>query len=157
MNRNCSVSNRDGSPILDHKELFLSFDGGIWPNPGCVPRYGWQIKDKGGKVLFEGSGSDPNSEVKTNNVAEYLGLISGLTFLKDNKWNGSVSVVSDSKLLVGQMTDQMKVNKPHLLELRNLARKILIEVAEEVSIERTPREKNKECDSLASGKPKKGS
>jgi ribonuclease HI len=143
--------------MIDQKELVLSFDGGIWPNPGGVPRFGWQIKNKEGVLLHEGKGSEPNSEVKTNNVAEYLGLIKGLSFLKENKWYGSIKIFSDSRLLVGQMTDSMAVNKPHLKELRNLARKILHEVAEEISIEWTPREKNKECDSLASGKPKKDS
>lgn len=146
-----------GIIMFDQKELVLNFDGGIWPNPGGVPRYGWQVKNKEGNLLAEGSGSDENSQVKTNNVAEYLGLIHGLQFLKDKNWLGKLSIISDSKLIVGQMKDEMKVNKPHLIELRNLARKILHEVAEEISIEWTPRDKNKECDKLASAKNKKTS
>ncbi len=135
-----------------NKELVLNFDGGIWPNPGGVPRFGWQVKDQDGKLVAEGKGSDENSEVKTNNVAEYLGLIKGLSYLKESNWVGSLSIKSDSKLLVDQMSDRIATRQPHLIVLRDLARKILHEVADEISIEWIPRKKNASCDKLASGK-----
>ncbi len=138
--------------MIDQKELVLTFDGGIWPNPGGVPRFGWQVKDKNNNLVCEGKGSDPNSEVKTNNVAEYLGLIKGLSYLKDNEWSGSLTIRSDSKLLVEQMTDRFVTRKPHLIVLRDLARKILHQVTTEISIEWVSRDKNSICDKLASGK-----
>lgn len=141
--------------MIEHKKIVLTFDGGIHPNPGGVPRYGWQVRSEDGNLLSESSGTNPDTEVRTNNVAEYLGLIAGLKFLKESKWTGEIAIKSDSKLVVGQMCDTLAVRQPHLLRLRNEALKTLHEIADKISIDWIPRKKNQDCDKLASGKKKK--
>ncbi len=141
--------------MIQNKKIVLFFDGGIFPNPGGTPRFGWQVKSEDGSLLAEGSGSKPDAEVKTNNVAEYLGLIAGLKFLNESKWQGEIAIKSDSKLVVGQMCDTLAVRQPHLLHLRNEALKVLHEIADRISIDWIPRKKNQDCDTLASGKKKR--
>ncbi len=82
----------------------LSTDGGSRGNPGPAA-YGYVLEAEDGTVL------DTCGEtigVATNNVAEYRGLIEGLRKAVDLGVD-ELEVVSDSELIVRQMTGEYKV------------------------------------------------
>jgi ribonuclease HI len=94
----------------------LSTDGGARGNPGPAA-YGYVLEAEDGTVL------DARGEtigVATNNVAEYNGLIAGLRKAVELAVD-ELEVVSDSELLVRQMTGDYKVKNEALRELHEEA------------------------------------
>jgi probable phosphoglycerate mutase len=90
----------------------LSTDGGSRGNPGPAA-YGYVLETDDGTVL------DARGEtigVATNNVAEYRGLLAGLSSALERGIE-ELEVVSDSELLVKQMRGEYKVKSPTLREL----------------------------------------
>jgi ribonuclease HI len=90
----------------------LSTDGGARGNPGPAA-YGYVLEAPDGTVL------DARGEtigVATNNVAEYSALIAGLEKAAELGVD-ELEVVSDSELLVRQMTGEYKVKNEALQEL----------------------------------------
>ena len=83
----------------------------------------------------------------TNNVAEYTAVIEGLALAKE-LGAGSVTLRSDSLLLISQLTGRYRVKSPHLQPLHRRARSIAAGF-ERVSFEHVPREENREADRLA--------
>ncbi|WP_344918290.1 histidine phosphatase family protein [Streptosporangium oxazolinicum] len=120
-------------------------DGGSRGNPGPAG-YGAVVKDAAdGQVLVETAES---IGTQTNNVAEYRGLIAGLTSLLALAGDGAkVEVRMDSKLVVEQMAGRWKIKneglRPLALEAAALARRL------KVTWRWIPREKNKDADRLA--------
>jgi probable phosphoglycerate mutase len=94
----------------------LFTDGGARGNPGPAA-YGFVIEAEDGTVLAaEGEAIG----VATNNVAEYSALIAGLERAAELHL-GAVEVVSDSELLVKQMTGEYRVKNEALQELHRQA------------------------------------
>jgi ribonuclease HI len=94
----------------------LSTDGGARGNPGPAA-YGYVLEAEDGTVL------DARGEtigVATNNVAEYSGLIAGLRRAVEIGV-GELEVVSDSELIVRQMTGEYKVKNETLRALKEEA------------------------------------
>jgi ribonuclease HI len=90
----------------------LSTDGGARGNPGPAA-YGYVLETEDGTVL------DATSErigVATNNVAEYSGLIAGLRKAVELGVD-ELEVVSDSELIVRQMTGEYRVKNEALRAL----------------------------------------
>jgi ribonuclease HI len=90
----------------------LSTDGGARGNPGPAA-YGYVLETENGTVL------DARGEaigVATNNVAEYRALIAGLEKALELGVD-ELEVVSDSELLVRQMTGVYKIKNAALREL----------------------------------------
>ncbi|WP_433362564.1 bifunctional RNase H/acid phosphatase [Streptosporangium sp. CA-115845] len=120
-------------------------DGGSRGNPGPAG-YGAVVKDAAdGQVLAETAES---IGTQTNNVAEYRGLIAGLTSLLALAGDGAkVEVRMDSKLVIEQMAGRWKVKneglRPLALQAAALARRL------KVTWRWIPREKNKDADRLA--------
>jgi ribonuclease HI len=83
----------------------------------------------------------------TNNVAEYLALIEGLTAVADWKPD-RVEVYLDSKLVVEQVSGRYKVKNAALAPLHARAQE-LVAALPEVTIRHVAREKNKGADALA--------
>lgn len=120
----------------------LFTDGGARGNPGPAA-YGYVLEDTDGTVL------DARGEaigVATNNVAEYSGLVAGLTKAVE-LGVAELEVVSDSELMVRQMTGDYRVKneglKPLFQEASWLERKI-----RKVSYRAVRREHNKLADQL---------
>ena len=120
----------------------LSTDGGARGNPGPAA-YGYVLEAEDGTVL------DSRGEaigVTTNNVAEYSGLVAGLTKAVQ-LGVGELEVVSDSELMVRQMTGAYRVKneglKPLFLKASGLAHRI-----GKVSYQAVRREQNKLADQL---------
>lgn len=83
----------------------------------------------------------------TNNVAEYLALIEGLSAVAEWKPD-RLEVFLDSKLVVEQVNGNYRVKNAALLPLAAKATGLL-DGFPEVSVAYVPREKNKGADALA--------
>ena len=100
----------------------LFTDGGARGNPGPAA-YGYVLEADGQVLAAHGA----KIGVATNNVAEYRGLVAGLERAAELQV-GEVEVVSDSELLVKQMTGEYRVKNEALrqlsLEAARLARQV---------------------------------
>jgi ribonuclease HI len=120
----------------------LSTDGGARGNPGPAA-FGYVLETEDGTVL---AAHGERIGVATNNVAEYRALIAGLQKALEVGVD-EVDVVSDSQLLVRQMTGEYKVKNEALrrlsLEAAALARRL-----RQVTYRSVPREHNELADRL---------
>ena len=127
------------------RRLVVEADGGSRGNPGPAG-YGALVRDAvSGSVLAEIAES---IGVATNNVAEYRGLIAGLTAAAGLDLDATIDVRMDSKLVVEQMSGRWKVKHPDMIPLALEARELASRFAR-VSYEWVPRARNKHADRLA--------
>lgn len=124
--------------------VVIEADGGSRGNPGPA---GY------GAVVLTKDGSETLAEVNdsigraTNNVAEYNGLIAGLTAAR--KMGATHAVVRmDSKLVVEQMSGRWKVKHPDMIPLHQKASEAA-RWFDQVTYTWIPREKNTHADLLA--------
>lgn len=124
--------------------VIVYIDGLSQPrNPG-TGTYGFVIQE-GSKRLAEGSGLAGRDV--TSNYAEYTALAEALKRLKALGVEGDVLVRSDSKLLVGHMSEGWKVKGGMYVEKLKEARDLVKELGS-VRFEWIPREQNQEADLL---------
>jgi ribonuclease H / adenosylcobalamin/alpha-ribazole phosphatase len=120
----------------------LSTDGGARGNPGPAA-FGYVLEAEDGTVLATHGEAIGTA---TNNVAEYRALVAGLEKALELGVE-EVDVVSDSQLLVRQMTGEYKVKNEALrklsLEAAALARRL-----RKVTYRSVPREHNELADRL---------
>ncbi|MBN9789786.1 bifunctional RNase H/acid phosphatase [Pseudonocardia sp. TMWB2A] len=125
-------------------KLVVEADGGSRGNPGPAG-YGAVVLDAGARQVlgevYDGLGTT------TNNVAEYRGLIAGLTAARDL---GATEVEArmDSKLVVEQMSGRWKIKHPPLQELADTARELAADF-DAVTFVWIPRKDNARADALA--------
>ncbi|MEU6951294.1 bifunctional RNase H/acid phosphatase [Streptomyces sp. NPDC045714] len=130
------------------RQVVVEADGGSRGNPGPA---GY------GAVVLDPATGEPLAEaaeyigVATNNVAEYRGLIAGLTAAKalfpDAGDALRVHVRMDSKLVVEQMSGRWKIKHPDMKPLAARAAAVL--PPSSVTYEWIPRAQNKHADRLA--------
>jgi probable phosphoglycerate mutase len=125
-------------------------DGGSRGNPGPAG-FGAVIEDPNGKILARLNGF---IGIRTNNVAEYSGLLAVLRWAVA-EGHPRIKVVADSELMVKQMKGIYKVKSPDLRPLFDEAR-LLTKKLTEFRIEHTLRGGNKEADRLANEAMDKG-
>ncbi|RSM37231.1 bifunctional RNase H/acid phosphatase [Amycolatopsis balhimycina DSM 5908] len=137
--------------------MVVEADGGSRGNPGPAG-YGAVVKDSDGQVLAERKES---LGVVTNNVAEYNGLIAGLTAAAE-VGASTVDVRMDSKLVVEQMSGRWKIKHPDMQPLAGRAKELAAGFSR-VGYEWIPRAQNSHADRLANeamdaatGKPAAG-
>jgi len=118
-------------------------DGGARGNPGPAG-FGVYVQSHEGMVLAELS---EFIGFKTNNVAEYSGLLAALDFALQNG-HPRLRVVSDSELMVKQIQGKYKVASPDLRPLFDEAKRRIAKL-EGFQIEHALRAKNKHADRLA--------
>jgi ribonuclease HI len=118
-------------------------DGGARGNPG-PSGYGALIQDDQGNVLAELS---EFLGIRTNNYAEYSGLLGCLQYALDHG-HRRLRVVSDSELMVKQIQGKYKVNSPDLKPLWQEAKNRIAKL-EAFEISHALRHKNKDADRLA--------
>ena len=97
----------------------LSTDGGARGNPGPAA-FGYVLEAEDGTVL---AAHGETIGIATNNVAEYSALIAGLEKARELAVD-DVEVVSDSELMVKQMTGEYRVKNEALQELWSSASRI---------------------------------
>src|SRR5271155_5229659 len=118
-------------------------DGGARGNPGPAG-YGALIQDDSGAVLAELS---EFLGLRTNNYAEYSGLLGCLQYALDHH-HPRLRVVSDSELMVKQIQGKYQVKSPDLKPLYQEARSRIAKL-EAFEISHALRHKNKDADRLA--------
>jgi len=118
-------------------------DGGARGNPG-PSGYGAVLQDESGHILAELSEFLGN---RTNNYAEYSGLLGCLQWALDNH-HSHLRVVSDSELMVKQIQGKYKVNSPDLRPLWEEAKRRIAQL-DKFEISHALRHKNKDADRLA--------
>src|SRR6476469_6466358 len=100
------------------RRLVVEADGGSRGNPGPAA-YGALVRDAAtGEVLVrraEYLGS------ATNNVAEYRGVVAGLTAARELDPDAEVEVRLDSKLIVEQLSGRWQVKHPDMRVLAKQA------------------------------------
>jgi probable phosphoglycerate mutase len=131
----------DAGTTSDHIVAYI--DGGARGNPGPAG-YGVRIERRDGTLVEEFGGS---IGVATNNVAEYRGLLAALEYALTHGYT-SVTVRSDSLLLVKQMLGEYRVKHPSLQPLHQAAR-TLAKRFTRVSFEHVGRALNAHADRLA--------
>jgi probable phosphoglycerate mutase len=124
-------------------KVIMEADGGSRGNPGPAG-YGAVVLDASGEVLVDRKGF---LGVTTNNVAEYSGLIAGLTAARE-LGALAVDVRMDSKLVVEQMNGNWKVKHPNLRPLAAEAA-ALVRDFDTVTFTWIPRAQNTRADALA--------
>jgi len=130
-------------PLPESGWIIAYCDGGSRGNPGPAG-YGVYIQDSEGRVLAELSHYLGR---RTNNFAEYSGLLAALEFAAANS-HPRLRVISDSELMVKQMKGQYRVNNPGLRPLYEQARRLASDM-EHFEIRHVLREKNRHADRLA--------
>ena len=120
----------------------LFTDGGARGNPGPAA-YGYVLEADDGTLL---AAHGERIGVATNNVAEYRALIAGLEKAVELGLD-EVAVVSDSELLVKQMTGEYRVKNEALKKLNDEAERVARRIGE-VSYTAVRREHNELADRL---------
>jgi probable phosphoglycerate mutase len=118
-------------------------DGGARGNPGPAG-YGALIQSQDGTVLAELS---EFLGLRTNNFAEYSGLLGCLQYALDHH-HPRLRVVSDSELMVKQIQVKYQVKSPDLKPLHEEAKRRIAKL-EAFEISHALRHKNKDADRLA--------
>lgn len=118
-------------------------DGGSRGNPGPAG-YGVSIEDAAGRPIAELS---EFLGVKTNNFAEYSGLLAALEYALSHS-HPRLRVVADSELMVKQMKGQYQVKSPDLRPLWEEAKRRAARL-EAFEIQHVLRGRNKRADALA--------
>ena len=129
-------------PIVSNS-IVAYIDGGARGNPGPAG-YGVRIESPDGTLIEEFGES---IGVATNNVAEYRGLLAALEWARARGYK-TVTVRSDSLLLVQQMRGTYRVKHPGLRPLYAKARLLAHEIGR-VVFEHVRRESNADADRLA--------
>jgi probable phosphoglycerate mutase len=120
----------------------LFTDGGARGNPGPAA-YGYVLEADDGTLL---AAHGERIGVATNNVAEYRALIAGLEKALELGLD-EVGVVSDSELLVKQMTGEYRVKNEALRKLNDEAERVARRIGG-VSYTAVRREHNELADRL---------
>jgi len=126
------------------RSLVVTADGGSRGNPGPAGFGAVVIDAKTGELLKEVAES---IGVATNNVAEYRGLVAGLTAAHAIDPEAHIEVRMDSKLVVEQMSGRWQIKHPDMRELAKMARSI--HPYELIKFVWIPREQNSHADRLA--------
>ena len=129
-------------------EIKVFTDGGSRGNPGHSG-YGLVIYDQDENVLFEES---KYLGIKTNNEAEYAGLIGALTWINSNQDSVKISKIdfhADSQLMIRQMQGIYKVKAPNLIPIFQQAKKLTNLISSPINFIDVRRELNELADNLA--------
>ena len=129
-------------------EINIYTDGGSRGNPG-PSGYGLVIYDNNQKVIYQES---KFLGVKTNNEAEYAGLLAGLDWVKKNQSMYQINKLnffSDSQLLVRQLQGKYKVKAPNLKDLFIKSTQLLDQINLDYQFNDIRREFNTLADELA--------
>jgi ribonuclease HI len=129
-------------------DLSIYTDGGSRGNPG-ISGYGFVVFDQNHQLIHQQS---KFLGIKTNNEAEYMGVIDALTWVNQNLSRFSPQKIiffSDSQLLVRQLQRVYKVKSPNLKPLFESALSLISQIKVPVTFTDIRRESNQLADSLA--------
>ncbi len=128
--------------------LIVHADGGSRGNPGPAA-YGVVVEDESGKQIVR---LGKTLGIRTNNQAEYSGVIAALEFIKKLISSGNEIAAAefylDSDLLVNQLSGKYKIKSPELAILAIKAKNLEKEILVSVIYKYVPREQNKLADKI---------
>ncbi len=124
--------------------LIIEADGGSRGNPGLAGSGACLIDADSGEVILEIS---KFIGVATNNVAEYIALVSGLEGAYGLNPDARILVRMDSKLVIEQMAGRWKIKHPDMQQLGARVQKLV--AGKQVRWQWIPREENSRADALA--------
>ncbi len=136
------ASSQDSAPAATHW-ISAHCDGGARGNPG-PSGYGALIQSEDGTVIAQLS---EFLGIRTNNYAEYSGLLGCLQYALDHN-HPRLRVVSDSELMVKQIQGKYQVKSPDLKPLYDEAKRRIAKL-DRFEISHALRHKNKDADRLA--------
>lgn len=122
--------------------IFVYADGASRGNPGPAS-YGVSIVDAAGNAIAE---FGEQLGIRTNNYAEYQGVISALRFLSSTE-HRQITIRMDSKLVIEQLSGRWKVKSDDMRELVGEASRLLGPF--DATLEWIPREQNSRADQMA--------
>lgn len=129
-------------------KLIIHTDGGARGNPGPAA-CGVVISDESGKEIAK---LGDFLGVRTNNQAEYSGVIFALEFVKKtliNKINISgINFFLDADLIVNQLSGRYKIKSPELAVLAIKVKSLEKEISTPTIYKQIPREQNKLADKI---------
>ena len=123
------------------RHFVITADGGSRGNPGAAA-YGAVVYENDKVIKKMGAFIG----VASNNVAEYEGLIAGLSAVNQIDPTATILVKMDSKLVVEQMSGRWKVKHPDMKALVKKA--IATHDPKLVAYQWIPREENSHADSI---------
>lgn len=124
--------------------LIIHTDGGSLKNPGQAA-YAFTVHSDG-KLIHK---QNERIGIASNNVAEYTALIRALEYVRNNlKDVKAITVISDSELMVRQVTGIYKVKHPDIKPLHSQVKILEIELGLPISYKHVLRGKNEEADAL---------
>lgn len=126
------------------RRLIVEADGGSRGNPGIAAGGSVVIDEATGEVLAE---LGVYVGIATNNVAEYRGMIAGVTRALAIDPNAHLRIRLDSRLVVEQMSGRWKIKHPDMADLAAEARELLRGTP--VVFEWIPRADNARADRIA--------
>lgn len=124
--------------------LIIEADGGSRGNPGLAGSGACVIDADTGEVIIEVS---KFIGIATNNVAEYIALVSGLEAAYDLNPDARILVRMDSKLVIEQMAGRWKIKHPDMQQLGARVQKLV--AGKQIRWQWIPREENSRADALA--------
>lgn len=127
--------------------LVIHADGGSRGNPGPAG-FGVTIQSQG-QTLYE---KGEYLGIKTNNEAEYLGLIHALTWVINQKnilTLNTIEVFMDSQLVIRQVNNIYKIKAPHLKILKSQVDQLINQIAIPITFTDVRRNFNSRADELA--------
>jgi ribonuclease HI len=143
------------TPLIDTEfnyTLVAFFDGCCEPvNPGGYASYGAVIL-KDGKPIWQDSSYVGHGSKMSNNVAEYMGVISIMKELQNLKQ--PCLIQGDSKLVIEQLSGRWEARKGLYLPYYHIALALCESLGAMVRFEWVPREQNTFCDTLSKQVPK---
>lgn len=122
--------------------IFIYADGASRGNPGPAS-YGVSIVSDNGEIIAE---FGEVLGVRTNNYAEYQGVIAALRYLSGTN-HRVITIRMDSKLVIEQLSGRWKVKSEDMRELVAEASRLLGPFT--ATLEWIPREQNSRADELA--------
>lgn len=124
------------------------FDGSSKGNPGPA-QCGWAIVDTDDNIISHEHRTA--TEPRTNNYAEYMGLIELLKHVDKTMSISAIEIFGDSKLVIEQVKGNWKCKSESLRPLYQEAIRlyVFLNVNRSVILTWIPREKNTIADSLA--------
>lgn len=128
--------------------LNIYTDGGSRGNPG-ISGYGLVIYSGDQEILYQ---EGRFLGIKTNNEAEYSGVIAAMEWVKKNKTNYNITQLNffaDSQLMIRQLQGLYKVKAPTLLPLFAHTQQLLIQINLPTKFTDVRREFNQLADQLA--------
>jgi ribonuclease HI len=130
--------------------VIIFVDGSVSRNPGGIVGYGWycpETDENGFGAAFQGG------DAATNNMSEWLGVVAALIHLLGaNNLIGTVTIKSDSELLVHQLNGEWRVKHSNLKPIAAIANMMIEELQNsgvQVVAEWIPREQNRVADELS--------